>query len=440
MELASGRRSQRLVGYRIAVGVATTILLLAVIYAPAMPAPWYLDSHTGIAGNTSIRTLWPLSVPLTPPAQSTVDRRPLLNLSFALNHAITGSSPAAIRWTNVAFHGLAVLAVVVLAWTAFRRPTMPASLRSRAEALAWALGLLWAAHPLATHAVSYAVQRAESLAALLVLTSLLCFTRAISADGRSSGRAWGWIAAAWLSAAGAVLTKEIGAVTPMLALLLDRAVFATSCRELWRRRGRLHLVLWTIPALAIAWVTFSGSVYRAAINDVDSWTYLRTQFWYVPIYLKLVVWPHPLVIDRGEAMLPWSWALAWRGAMLVAAGIGAAALFLRRPRWGLLGMWIVVALAPSSSVIPLGTQAAAEYRMYLATPAALAIVVLLIDTALRRAATPRLAAGLGVTLAVTAIAALAMRTHEVNTRYQDEVAMWSHAVATSPEAGRPLNL
>ena len=32
---------------------------------------------------------------------------------------------------------------------------------------------------------------------------------------------------------------------------------------------------------------------------VGSWAYLCTQFWAILHYLKLCVWPHPLVLDYG---------------------------------------------------------------------------------------------------------------------------------------------
>ena len=57
-------------------------------YGNSLSGVFVLDDIRAIIRNPTIRTLWPLSVPLSPPGESTVSGRPLANLSFAINYAL----------------------------------------------------------------------------------------------------------------------------------------------------------------------------------------------------------------------------------------------------------------------------------------------------------------------------------------------------------------
>ena len=60
---------------------------VAVAFSPALRAPFIYDDLESIAGNVTIRRLWPLTVPLTSPADVATTGRPVANLSLALNYA-----------------------------------------------------------------------------------------------------------------------------------------------------------------------------------------------------------------------------------------------------------------------------------------------------------------------------------------------------------------
>ena len=49
--------------------------------------PFLYDDQTAIVKNAQIRTLSPLAVPLSPPRDTPVAGRPLVNLSLAANYA-----------------------------------------------------------------------------------------------------------------------------------------------------------------------------------------------------------------------------------------------------------------------------------------------------------------------------------------------------------------
>ena len=63
-------------------------------YSNSLRVPAIFDDIPAIVYNRSIRQLWLISVPLSPPTRGeAVTGRPLLNLSFALNYAVGGTEP-----------------------------------------------------------------------------------------------------------------------------------------------------------------------------------------------------------------------------------------------------------------------------------------------------------------------------------------------------------
>ena len=87
------------------------------VYANSWPAPFVYDDTLAIPQNPSIRRLWPLSGVLLPQTEGglTVSGRPILNLSFALNYAISGTDPWSYHVVNTLIHagaGLLLFGIV----------------------------------------------------------------------------------------------------------------------------------------------------------------------------------------------------------------------------------------------------------------------------------------------------------------------------------------
>jgi tetratricopeptide (TPR) repeat protein len=145
------------------------------------------------------------------------------------------------------------------------------------------------------------------------------------------------------------------------------------------------------------------------------------------LYLKLSVWPHPLVADYGTDVVT-RLSDVWPEAIAVAGLVAGTCVALWRwPVGGFLGTWFLAILAPSSSVMPLLTQTSAEHRMYL--PLA-AVVAALAGIGFR-------AAGRRAAIAALALAAaLGSLTARRNSDYRSELAIWNDTVAKRPENPR----
>src|SRR5262249_22088562 len=140
-----------------------------------------------------------------------------------------------------------------------------------------------------------------------------------------------------------------------------RGSFARTLRESWPlylglASAWLSLALWNLQGPR----TEAGG-FHIGISAIDWWF---TQAKVIFLYLKLTIWPWPLVVHYEMPYLN-TLALAWPWVLGAAALlIGVLALTIRRTAWGYVGCWFFAILSPTL-LVPIGTEVAAERRMYL---------------------------------------------------------------------------
>ncbi len=430
-----------------AVAIAVIIIAGVAAYANSLAGPFTFDDAGSILENSSIHHLWPPGPVLAPPfaGGQTVGGRPVLNLSLALNYAVSGTGVWSYHLFNVWVHVLAglVLFGIVRRTIGAARPDGSPGDPDAATPLALAIALLWTVHPLQTEAVTYTIQRAESLMGLFYLLTLYGFIRAIEAGPDARWQAWFCFSA--VCCAG-MATKEVMVSAPVLIFLYDRTFVAGSFRRAWAERRGFHLALaatWLLlAALMVSTHNRGGSVGFG--NGVPWWAYALTQFPAIGRYLALSVWPHPLVFDYGSVwihragevipsavvVLALLAATIWALLRPASRGLGARAL-------GFAGAWFFLILAPTSSVVPGTTQMIVEHRMYLPLAAVLTALVLGLHAVLARVARrgPAVLATWAVCLPLASAAAvLTVRRNEI---YRDDLALWQDTVAKRPQAARP---
>jgi len=445
---------------RLLAAAAAIVFAGVAAYLNTFRVPFVFDDPPAITGNPGLRHLWPPWSAFDPSAPaSAVTGRPVANLTLALNYAISGYDPWSYHALNLLIHLLAGLALFGIV----RRTLLRLGIADRglgiggagpAEAtlLGFAVALLWTVHPLQTEAVTYTVQRVESLMGLFFFLTFYCFIRAVDADGGSVGiiqkpgsqggspfapwRLGGsrkWSALAVIACLLGMATKEVMSVAPVLVFLYDRTFVAGTFRDAWRRRRGFYLLLaatW-LPLLALVAGTGWNRVGTAGFNvGIAPWAYWLTQFEALPRYLALVLWPHPLVFEygtfwvhRAAAVLP--------GALVVVALLAATLVALwKTPAAGFLGAWFFAILAPTS-VIPGTMQMIVEHRMYLPLAAVLTALVLGLHSLLRRPALT-----LAFTLTLTFV--LGLLTFRRNADYRSELVLWGDTVAKRPDNARAL--
>ena len=408
-------------------GVAL-VLLTVVTYANSFSGAFVYDDLDSIVNNPWLRPDVPVEQTLT---ALRYRQRPVVDASFLLNYRLGGLDPWGYHLVNVSIHVLGVLTLFGLIRRILLLPSLRGTCGPAARLLALLVAALWAVHPLQTQAVTYVVQRAESLCSLLYLLTLYCVIR-----GCESPRRRAWFAVAVAACAVGMGAKQIMVTAPAAVLLIDRTLISGSFLAALRRSWRLY------ACLAATWAVLAGLMLAIPAGPTAGfgtisftpWTYLVTQMGVLTHYLFLIVWPANLVLDYWWPPDPL--AEVWPQAILIVTllALSVAALATKgRLRWaGLCGVLFFLVLSPTSSFVPIN-DAAMEHRLYLALAAAAALVVgglyaagrgLLGKTKL----SPQVAGIVVATAAVGVLYLLSTATMARNRVYASERSMWMDVV------------
>ncbi len=405
--------------------LAPALLLVAVAlaYANSLHAPFLFDDTGAVVNNPTIRRLWSPDI-FNPPADgSTATGRPLVNLTYALNFALSGERVWSYHALNLTLHALAALAL----FGVLRRSLVLLKFTSP-TAVAFATAALWALHPLQTETVVGIAQRTELLCGFLYLLTLYGFVR-----GTETAAPRRWMALSLGACLAGMAAKEVMVTAPLVVLLYDRTFVAESFSAAWRARRGYYSAL-AATWLLLAWlVARNGGARGAAAGfglGVSGWAYLLTQCEALVLYLRLALWPHPLVLDYGTAVAHSIAEVWWQGLIVLTLLAATIWALVRKPALGFVGAWFFLILAPSSSVVPLVTQTIAEHRMYLPLAALIGLAVI---TAHRRLGSR--SRWLFAVVALVLGAATVARNHD----YRDPVAIWTENVTAQPEVARGHN-
>lgn len=267
--------------------------------------------------------------------------RPLVLVSYALNHALGAYQVEGYHLVNILLHlGTAYLLFVVL------------FVLGAPQKIALAGALLFAVHPLTSEPVNYISSRSESLVALFMLASFLFYVRSQRVVSLPALLCFG----------AALMSKEIAVVLVALLLLYETVWRRSQWAHFWRRQ----LSFWVVVLLYF-WGT-SALVREAVIDQpVRGWgTQLSTQLKALVYYAKLLLLPQPLSVEH-QFFVADSW---FDAPVVAAAALVLSALWvvvrMTGPRareiqfW--LG-WMALIMAPTF-IVPLNVLVN-EHRLYL---------------------------------------------------------------------------
>jgi tetratricopeptide (TPR) repeat protein len=329
------------------------------VYANSLSAPFIFDDQIAVVDNPAIRSL---SGAWSQPRNTPLAGRPIVALTFALNFAANDIDPASYHATNVAIHIGCALLMFGLIRRTLRTPSLTPRFGAAASDLAFASALVWVVHPLTTDAITYITQRTESLMALCFLLTLYASLRAAERSTLGDRR---WTMVCVVACGLGMGVKESMVTAPLVVVLFDRVFLFDSFRAAVATRWRLYLGLastWIVLISQLAAAPREGSAGFA--TGVSVWTYLLNQCVMIARYIRLAVWPSDLVINYGP---PVSYApidVLPHAILVVALLVLTLAAFRWNAAAAFLGAWFFIALAPSSSVVPIATEVGAERRMY----------------------------------------------------------------------------
>jgi tetratricopeptide (TPR) repeat protein len=459
---------------------ATLLGAFALIaYSNSFAGPFIFDDQTNVVDNAKIRRLRPLWDTMRAPLEAVgMAGRPVAQLSMAVNYAIHGLGVAGYHVGNFILHVAAALVLFGVVRRTLLTPVLAPRFGRHATPLAFAVALVWEVHPLLCDSVSYISARTEVLAGLLLLLTLYCAIRAMWAGPARA--AWGWRAASVVSCALGTGAKEVMVAAPVIVLAYDwlfllprpgapgrglgrgsserRTATATPSHDRapktlspalsheymgeGARRGRAFFYLALFATLALvplnlSMANFHRSAFARVQDQLVAFDYLKLQSQVIARYLRLSIWPEPLLIDySGEWSRHPSLAAVLPYAAVVLLFVAATfALLVRRKPAAMLGVWFFAILAPTSSFLPLPTEIASERRMYLPLIAIVALVVLG-GYSLVTCFSSRSAGVIAAVLLGGSVFGETLRTLQRNAEFKDPVNLWAAVLARQPNNRR----
>ena len=338
-------------------------MIAILIYIPSFNADFTLDDVLIVEDNTFVKSLDQIPAIWTShywagkvDATDTGLYRPLTLTTYNLQYALTGESPAAFHILNILLHALVCLMVMTMASLLF--------LDFRLVIIS---GLLFAIHPIHTEAVAGIVGRAEILAALFILTSMVCYHH-----WRQKGEIK-WLVLMLVSTLAAITSKEHGFLMIAIMALQETYYYFTTKTFSWSERKKwiafgsvaiLSLGMWMVRS-SITGPTASHELW-ANVGSADRMaTSVRTSAEYIGLHL----WPFPLsadywidevpIVDFGNVKVLFG--------VFVILGMLSLAYYLRRKlpvaSWGILFFFLM--LLPVSNFVFAAGFLKAERILYI---------------------------------------------------------------------------
>ena len=347
-------------------------LLAGLAFASALHNPFVYDDSVAIQENSLIRQLhltWLFfHGGLSSSGFAHGQFRPLTLLSFSLNYLVGGENPFGYRLVNLVLHASnAVLGGKLLQQLLLRVPwphAGPPLTEPSATAVALLAAALFVVHPVDSLSVLLVWKRATLLVTLFSLLAVLSLLWLRREEARPRPlRRVALCAGLWGSQLLALGAKETAAILPALLLLVD----------LWPRAGWNPRQAWR-AVLRLQWPTLligvAGAIFlltRAAqVVPMGRWVYCATEAKVIWGYLAMVMVPSLVSIVYDVAPARVGDGYVWLASLsLLGVLVFAVAMIRRRPWLALAILWAALALAPTSTLVPIPLLMD-EDRVYLA--------------------------------------------------------------------------
>jgi tetratricopeptide (TPR) repeat protein len=419
------------------VGVAVALALaVGVAYANGLGIGFYFDDEFLIPLNPAVKSLrniprYFIDTSTLTTIQENADLRPVLQITYALNYAISGLWPWSYHVLNMILHVVNALLVFVIVRDHLWWPESERGGTGQARIPAAAAALLFALAPLNSQSLVYLSARSALLCTTFFLAAFLAYLR----------RRWSLLG---VFHGLALLTKAIAVTLPAVIVLhdflyRDRARYPTIGTYV---RGSRRLL---VPVGLTALLDVACVVYRWAVappwegrheKAVTPVIWFVTQWSAYLEYARLFVWPNRLSIDHD---FPVTWSLAepraWIALAVLTAWIGLALWQGRRhPLVAFATLWFFVTLAPESTFVPLA-ETINDHRPYIGSSLGLSVLLMWIlwrfAGAFKQEART-VFVGACLLLCGAAFPVIWQRNWE----WQDPVRLWETTTVTSPLNGR----
>jgi len=337
--------------------------------------------------------------------------RPLCTLSYLINFSLCGPEAKFYHLGNILLHIMASLSVFFFALTI-----------SGKRLFSFFTGVFFVTCPLHAEAVSYISGRADSMALLFMLLSLILYIKSLP-----SGNAWFYAFSLFCFIAG-LFSKENAVILPALILLYHYS-FGKKLKA-----GRV------LPFFAIIfiWIFLRFAVLRfTSPSELFDTTFIQRLpgfFAAVTGYLRLLILPFNLRMEYGETLFGFSDPEVITGLIIFASFVTLAAALRGKKRLFSFGMlWFWAALLPVSNIFPVGAYMA-EHWLY--APSAGFFMAVSAWLAYLYEKKKRI---ISVALAVVLTAFYSYLTVRQNAYWRDPVTFYERTIRHAPGSARSYN-
>lgn len=269
--------------------------------------------------------------------------RPMQMLTYMMDYSLWKLNPLGYHITNVLAHTLVTLGIYWLVSILFFD-----------SLLSLFAGILFVIHPIHTETVAYISSRADSLAAVLVIMSLICYLYYLS-----SKRNLVLYAIVLFFYSLALLSKELSLVFPFL-LILYHYVFKTKIR---------FKSFLPILAVTFSYVILRLICFRFSISSQMSYPSFSERlpgfFLAFTEYIRLLFLPFNLHMEYGQKLFKFNDPKVLLGIGLMAILFVWAYRVRNRSKIFFLSIiWFFITLLPQSNLYPINAYMA-EHWLYL---------------------------------------------------------------------------
>ncbi len=335
---------------------------------------------------------------------------------------MVGLNPSLPHCDNILFH--AANAVLLFA------------LLLRLTGLIWPsafVAALFAWHPLHVESVAWIAERKDVLSTFFALLTLLAYTRFVQESKVRDSKSKIFYGLALLAFALGLMAKPMVVTLPFVMLLLDYWPLNRIRNSEFgiRNFAKLLLEKWPFFALSAASCVVTFLAQRGAIASLKN-VPLDYRLENVPMayaeYLLKMIWPANLAVfyPLQEKLFP----LAVTAAVVFLILISAAVWFGRKrgPYWLVGWLWFLGTLVPVIGFVQVGGAALADrYSYFPSIGIFLAVAMGVRDGAARF----QLSKPIVGTIAGLVLAACLALTHRQVNFWQDDITLFSHAIAVT---------
>ena len=348
-----------------------TLTISGAMYLPAMSGLPIWDDHalisgSGIGGGKSVAACFSEPFLLH-------YFRPLVSVSFFLDHKLSGSGPFFYHQTNLLIHVITTLLCIVLFRAAFG---------SRLIAVAGALA--FAVQPAQVSTVAWIGGRTDSLCTMWL--TLFAWALIRSAQTHSLQRG-GWTALSTVGFGLALFTKE-QAIGMLPLVPLAHCFFASTARKAAWRDGLRCSIPYVVTGAAFiaAWLAVYPAPHPPVMHGLAEQAALAGRT--LTYYTALLAAPTPggLHLLSVGTLERWGlWSILPGYAVLGAMVLFCIRGFRGHPGAAWFCAFVVLGMLPVSNLIPLPSLVVAPYRVGMCGPGVAALLAYLFVHGYRRA-------------------------------------------------------